>query len=276
MSEQVDNVNTGVGTEVNTGANTAPPVEAPPVDVVPEGRPTAKPNYAPNLLDQQPNEPTVPEEPLELTGLFNDALPEDLKGNVHIEGLFGIAKAQFPNLDLNRVLGRAWEEGDPNLIDSNYLREVAGEEYAQYYESYFQDLVESYTETKVAELNEWANKVFESVGGRENWDKITYVFNNTAPDNVVGVVKGLLDSNNPAERDAGIEMVKNFARMGGVMPQTGGKSVNGDPASSIAGAISALEYQQEIGKLSREGRLTEEGALEALRQRRLAGMRAGL
>ncbi|MGL5261028.1 MAG: hypothetical protein ACRC9P_01445 [Bacteroides sp.] len=220
----------------------------------------------------------VQEEP-QLTGVFNDTLPEELKGNVHLEGLFNIAKAQFPNLDLNRTLSRAWESGDPDLIDVNYLREVAGDEFGKYYGEYFSDLINSYTESRVQELDQWANSVFEKVGGKPKWERITSTFNTNASPTVVETVKEFLDSVDPRQRDVGVEMILNFVQPYGILAKQGAKAGElggATPATATGSALSSKEYMAEVAKLSNSGRLTESGALEELRARRAAGVQAGL
>ena len=228
----------------------------------------------------EPKDTVEPKDPAEVvapTGLFNTELPTELQGNVAIEGLFALARANHPELDLNRVVGRAWESGDPSHLDVAYLAEVVGEEHAKYYSEYFGGLVSSYVESTHEQLNAWARDIYDKYGGNEGWGRIVDTFKGNATPELVNHVVSLLDSPDEATRNIGVDMITNFVSPYGVIPQRGREVAPGTGAVPAQGAsaLSAAQYKEEIAALYRSGQFTPQAVAE-LDNRRAMGARLGL
>lgn len=269
--EAVETGSASVGLEQGNPQQSVQPTSQPTPPVLDTG---ALASELAGLLNPK-TEPTEPEV-AKPTGLFNDSLPEGLQGNVALEGLFEVAKMVSPNLDLNRVMGRAWESGNPELLDVGYLREVMGDK-AQYFETYFSGVVNEYQESQAQALDEWAKGVAEEFGGKEVLDRAIHAFNTNADPVVHQHVKALLDSRNPQERDAGVKLIQNFVQPMGIIPKTGrkvGGTAGAIPTSNQVG-LGSKEFQEEVGKLTREGSLTPD-AMNELVQRRAMGKSMGL
>lgn len=263
MSEE--NSNLEVNNTVAPTEGITPPTPAP----VPTPTPTPPTEVAPSPEVLEPKPSYVP--------TFNEELPDGLKGNTALEGVFRIAKAQFPDMDLNRVMGRAWETGDPQLVDYNYLAEVAGEDFAKYYGEYFSGIIESHVAETSQELESWATGVFDSVGGKQNWDRIAGAFNSNFPQ-MGDHVRALLNDSDAGNRDLGVQIILNMVRPLGITPKSGGKAGaldNITPANVGGTALNSQQFMEEVAKLSNSGSL-DPNKLNELRQRRMAGVRAGL
>lgn len=211
-----------------------------------------------------------------LTGMFNENLPDELAGNTAIEGLFAIARTQYPDLDFNKVMGKAWETLDPEAVDVAYLGEIVGAKNAQYYQHYFKDVIGGYANEFTSGLEEWAKGVKEQFGGEANWERVVGTFNANADQGVVAHVKGLLDSPDKAQRDVGISMIRTFVTPYGVIPKQGRPlaDTNTVPGQG-AGGLSAEQFMTKVAELQRTGNYNESAVAE-LREARKLGAQMGL
>lgn len=71
---------------------------------------------------------TTPDEPTSErpTGGVNDLTADDV-ADPNAKRLIALLDTHYPNLDRERIIGRALEYGDPDLIDANYLRDQVGD-----------------------------------------------------------------------------------------------------------------------------------------------------
>lgn len=267
--------NAGLEPTVNTGQGV--PNTPPQVDPI-QSQPTVAPLSAEDVAKEvqrlmQPQE--TPVEDVPLTGLFNDTLPEELKGNTAVEGLFTIARSQYPNLDFNKVMGKAWESLDPSQVDVAYLGEIVGHQNAQYYKQYFTSIVDDYATNFTEGLETWAKGVKEQFGGDAGWERVVGTFNSNADQGVVAHVKALLDSPNAQERDIGVSMIRNFVTPYGVIPTQGRTTGGGAVPSSNGGGLTSEQFSSKVAELHIQGKYSEQ-AVQELRQARLLGVQQGL
>lgn len=209
------------------------------------------------------------------TGLFNDSFPEELAGDTALTGLFGLARDIYPDLDFNKVMGKAWEGLDSESVDVAYLAEVIGADKAREYAGFFKGIVDSYAQNFTQGLEDWATGVKESFGGDGNWQRVVDTFNTNASQDVVGYVKGLLESSNEKERNIGVDMIRNFVTPYGVIPKQGRNlGTNAVPGQGSRG-LSAAEFTAKVAELSKSGKTTE-AAMQELREARMLGAKLGL
>lgn len=212
---------------------------------------------------QKEASPTRPE------GGLNDITADEL-GDPEVARFVRLLDTHYPNIDRERVLGRAIEFGDPSYIDTGYLRDVAGD-HADILEGYFTDVVERYgnaVETTVKEI-------YEAAGGEQQWGAIRDTFTRHAPESVKSIVRQLIDSKDPAEVKQGLEFIFDYSAKVGLV-DTPAKRVG---TSGNAGAgLSAEQFRAEVRKLGGRNRDPRgyDKAVEALKQRRTLGIEIGL
>lgn len=213
-------------------------------------------------------DPGTPERP---TGGLNDIQASDLE-NPDVARFVRLLDAHYPNLDRERVLGRAIEFGDATYIDEAYLRDTVGE-HADILLGYFEDIVEEYSEG----VEGLVSDIHERAGGKERWDSITRAFKQDASPNIQSLVKRLIDSNSTADVQQGLDFIfeyvdtKKLVTKPAKRPATGGGAGGGD-------ALSAEDFAAAIRELG--GRHANpqqyDRAVVQLRQRRAAGIELGL
>lgn len=174
-------------------------------------------------------------------------------------------------IDLDRVMQRALQHGDPSLIDFAYLREAAGEQAPQ-----LQALAQNIVRAVQAKADEVERGVYAEVGGEEIWHASVAAFNKSAPHELRVTVKQMLDSQNEQFIKAGAKIVAQFGQQSGAVPQPANLM-----GSTSAGAsfnqhgLSKADFQAELRKLNQNAPNYEQQR-EALFVRRAAGKRAGL
>lgn len=251
-----------------------PQVTPPTVDPI-QVQPTLVPPPTPIPTPTPPPVEETPEVP-EFTGLFNEGLPEELEGDVAIEGLFKFARELYPNLDFNRAMGSAWESLDPSKVDLAYIGSIVGADNAKYVASYFTDIVSGYSQNFNAGLEEWARGVKEQFGGEGNWQRVTETFKTHADEATAQYVIGLLDSAKESERNIGVNIIKNFVTPYGVIPKQGRPVSNTTaiPGQGTQG-LSAQQFQAKVAELQRAGKYSPDAVAE-LREARMLGAKMGL
>ena len=218
----------------------------------------------------------VEEEKVVPTGLFNDTFPEELAGDTALTGLFSLARDIYPDLDFNKVMGKAWESLDPEAVDIAYLAEVIGADKAREYSNFFKGIVGGYAQNHTESLETWATNVKEQFGGEGNWQRVVDTFNTNAETEIIEYVKGLLDSPSEEERNIGVGMIRNFVTPFGVIPKQGRpvSNTNAIPGQGAKG-LSAAEFTAKVAELSKSGKPSD-AALQELREARMLGAKLGL
>lgn len=205
------------------------------------------------------------------SGGLNDISPDDI-GDPNAARFVRLLDAHYPNIDRERVLGRALEFGDPDLIDINYLKDVVGDQYDLVL-PFFEDIVEQQSQGFDAVVNE----IHEFVGGKAQWEGIANAFATNAPASVRNVVKQLVDSNKLEDVKQGIEFIVDFAQRNGLAAKqpkrldSYGQSTGGD-------TLTAEQFRAALRELG--GRNSDpkryDTQVEILRKQRAAGIELGL
>lgn len=174
--------------------------------------------------------------------------------------------------DMVRALGKAVEYGgDPNLIDTAYIKERFGEHAA-----YAEMLAKAYLEDQVGAAQKAVNSAYEMAGSKANWDSAAQVFAAKAPEHLRKAARALADS---GDISGSAKLVLETCQSMGMIAQVNPK-LQGNPGT--AGALTAEAFSQEYSKLRKEvGNRSMEsqafnGRYQELLARRAAGKRAGI
>lgn len=205
------------------------------------------------------------------SGGLNDIAPDDID-DPNTARFVRLLDAHYPNIDRERVLGRALEYGDPDLIDINYLKEVVGDQY-DIVLPFFEDIVEQQSQGFEAVVNE----IHEFVGGKAQWEGIANAFATNAPASVRNVVKQLVDSNKLEDVKQGIEFIVDFAQRNGLAAKQP-QRVNSYGQSTGGDTLTAEQFRAALRELG--GRNSDpkryDTQVEILRKQRAAGIELGL
>ena len=102
-------------------------------------------------------------------------------GNPAIDAGIAMLKqvSKLNDADMVRAIGKAVEYNDPNLIDSAFIKERFGE-HAQYAEL----LAKAYLDDQIGQAQRAVTAAYDLVGGKENWETASQLFNAKAPEHV--------------------------------------------------------------------------------------------
>ena len=203
----------------------------------------------------------------------NDHSPVDAgsTGDIVLDSMVSSVQLAYPKLDIDRAVGKAIETGDARFIDEAYLREKTGDKFSQVLKI-AQAAVERVTERSTS----IQNSVFDTVGGKANWDTAVAGFNKEAPQALREAVATMLDSTKAEYIKAAAEMVREFAASRGMLKTT--TAPGGRPTFSSApggNGLSKEAFRAELAKIDLRARDYPQ-KLEELRQQRAVGARLGL
>jgi len=220
---------------------------------------------------EQPANDTQVAESERPTGGLNDYKAEDID-DPEVSRFVSLLDMHYPEIDRERVLGRAFEFGDPELIDKAYLRDMVGE-HADVLAGYFEDVVNRYSNA----VEQTVNNIYERAGGKQRWDQMSQAFTRNAPDAIKNIVRKLIDSSNPEEVHQGLDFIFDYSTQSGYVDSPAQRP--GTTASAGGGdALSAEQFSKavrEIGGRNRNPKVYDT-KVEQLRRRRALGIELGL
>lgn len=238
-----------------------PPV-APVVPVVP--KPPVPPT-PPAPANPAPKEEAVPDNtPAAPSNTGNTALDAAIDVMVRATGA--------TQADLDRATDKAFQYGDPNLVDEHFLREKFGA-YAEQAIALAKAAVDQ-AKSNVAALKQTVHDV---AGGEANWNNAVALFNQNAPDHMKSAVKHLIDTGKVSE---GAKLLMDSVVQAGLLPSQSNE-FNGSTVTTAHGALSAEQFKAELATLRKEAgnRSFESGPFadkyNQLIQRRAQGRRLG-
>lgn len=249
--------------DLNLKPSQAPANPAAPAASVPTPAPAAQPvtqDALKQLIEslQKPAQGAVPQS-FAPTG-------DDL-----LDGMVESVVIAFPNLHIDRAVGRAISEGDARFIDEAYIREIAGDR---------AEKVLKVARAAIGHINAEAaavsNAVNAAAGGQEKWAAAVAAFNQNAAPELRKAVAGMAD--NPKTAVAAAQVVLQFASANGFSSAT---NLSGNPSFSAPGqssGLSSAEFKAEMQKLNQSaGRTADYQEKRAdLYNRRVLGKQAGL
>lgn len=181
-------------------------------------------------------------------------------------------KTGLNSADAEKILSRAFEEGDASLIDVAYIKERFGED-----AGYIEQLAKAYIQHTQTQVNQVIKEVYEVAGGEENWNLYNQTFQQHADEDLKDTVATLSDAGKFAKA---ARMIVKFAQESGMVPVHGQHIQGGGAVAN--GALSAKGFSEELAKLRQtyRGKSLESGTAAAqyqtLLNRRNAGRMQGI
>lgn len=205
-----------------------------------------------------------------LQGSLNDFDVSSIDDPI-IKSMATVMQVTNKDLDLDRVLGNALANGDPKLIDFKYLAEKGGANAAQ-----LAEIAKGIVQAVNAKSDSIMKDVYSTVGGEAQWDSSVEAFNKSAPQALRATVSRMLDSTDVTHIKYGAQIIAEYGRASGHIPQQGAPLLNGGAGSSVVGqGLSKTNFIAELGKLNPNSQGYEEARAE-LFTRRSVGKRNGL
>ena len=164
-------------------------------------------------------------------------------GNPAIDAGIAMLKqvTKLNDSDMVRAIGKAVEYNDPNLIDSAFIKERFGEHAA-----YAELLAKAYLDDQVGQAQRAVTAAYDLVGGKQNWDTASQLFNAKASEHVRAAARALANSGDVA--GAAKLVVETVQGLGLISKEAG--IIKG--GSALDGALSAAEFSKEYQALRKE------------------------
>lgn len=176
-------------------------------------------------------------------------------------------KTGLNSADADKILSRAFSEGDPSLIDTAYIKERFGED-----AGYIEQLAKAYIAHTQTQVSGVVKGVYELAGGEEQWNLSNQVFQQHADEDLKEIVAALSEA---GKFDKAAKQVVKFARESGLIPVNGEHIKGGGAVAN--GALTQKAFGEELTKLRKEfkGKSFESGAALARYQSLLSRRSAG-
>lgn len=180
-----------------------------------------------------------------------------------LKSMATVMKTVGKDLDLDRVLGKAIDTGNAEFIDVAYLREKAGANADELI-----TIAQGIVQGVVAEAQKVQQSVYDTAGGVDQWNACAGAFNTKAPEALKTTVVTMLNSGDAKLVKAASELVVQFAKSQGFVPNANPLVQTGGASMPAAQALSKEEFQTELFKLDKNARdfPAKRGALFARRE----------
>lgn len=248
-----------------------PPAGNPPVVPVVAPQPTPAP-----VVPAPAPAPVVPADPKPAPVAVETAAPADT-GNAVLDAAINVmvTSTGATQADIDRLVGKAMEHGNADLVDEAFAREKFGDKA----ESIIK-LAQAAVQENQASMQRSVQQVYAVAGSKENWDNAVSVFNTNAPDYIREAAKMLLDS---GKLNEGAKLIMDTVQNAGLIPtQNPTIGSGGAVVPATSGALSAQAFATEMAALKKEAgnRSLESGPFadkyQRLIQRRTQGRQMGL
>lgn len=167
-----------------------------------------------------------------------------------IKSMATVMQTVGKDIDLDRAIGKAIEDGRADLIDVAYLREKGGANAADLI-----TIATSLVNAVAAKSAAVSSEVYSLAGGQAQWDAGVAVFNQAAPQELRLVVAQMLDSGKEQLVKAGAKMVVEFSKNSGHLPSVNPLLNTGVAAPAAAAqALDKVGFQTELRKLNPQDR----------------------
>lgn len=164
-------------------------------------------------------------------------------GNPAIDAGIAMLKqvSKLNDADMVRAIGKAVEYNDPNLIDSAFIKERFGE-HAQYAEL----LAKAYLDDQIGQAQRAVTAAYDLVGGKQNWETASQLFNAKAPEHVRAAARALANS---GDVTGAAKLVVETVQGLGLIAKEAGILKGG---AALDGALSAADFSKEYQALRKE------------------------
>ncbi len=154
-----------------------------------------------------------------------------------------------PDLDMDRVFAKALETGDPNFLDVAYIKEKAGDKAGELI-TIAQGIIDGVNREATGAQQD----VYNSAGGEAQWNACTASFNKAAPEGLRSIVATMLNSGDRKLIKGAADLVVQFAKGSGFVPNAQPLLESGAATVSAALALGKDEFQAELRKLDANAR----------------------
>lgn len=164
-------------------------------------------------------------------------------GNPAIDAGIAMLKqvSKLNDADMVRAIGKAVEYNDPNLVDSAFIKERFGE-HAQYAEL----LAKAYLDDQIGQAQRAVTAAYDLVGGKQNWETASQLFNAKAPEHVRAAARALANS---GDVTGAAKLVVETVQGLGLIAKEAGILKGG---TALDGALSAADFSKEYQALRKE------------------------
>ncbi len=164
-------------------------------------------------------------------------------GNPAIDAGIAMLKqvSKLNDADMVRAIGKAVEYNDPNLIDSAFIKERFGE-HAQYAEL----LAKAYLDDQIGQAQRAVTAAYDLVGGKQNWETASQLFNAKASEHVRAAARALANS---GDVTGAAKLVVETVQGLGLIAKEAGILKGG---TALDGALSAADFSKEYQALRKE------------------------
>lgn len=164
-------------------------------------------------------------------------------GNPAIDAGIAMLKqvTKLNDADMVRAIGKAVEYNDPNLIDSAFIKERFGEHAA-----YAELLAKAYLDDQIGQAQRAVTAAYDLVGGKQNWETASQLFNAKAPEHVRAAARALANS---GDVTGAAKLVVETVQGLGLISKEAGILKGG---AALDGALSAADFSKEYQALRKE------------------------
>lgn len=166
-----------------------------------------------------------------------------------IKSMATVMQTVGKGLDMDRVMGKAIENGRIDLIDAAYLREHGGANAEQ-----LLTIAQGIVQAVEAKGRQVTSEIHSLAGGEPVWNASLAAFNTKAPQEPRVVVAQMLDSNQDNLIKAGAKMIVEYGKSSGALPQINPLLQSGAAGMPAAQAIDKAAFQEELRKLDPQSR----------------------
>lgn len=234
------------GNTTEQAAPQTPSPSLPGTDEQPSGTSAEVQEYLKNAIEQAKNADKTPVDttPPEHTPVTLNDIDVDQIESPQIRELGKLLLTALPGANIDTVFGKAFEYGDPALVNEMYIKEKGGANAAQLIQ-----MAQQIVKTATAEIAASVDSVYRAAGGEAQWQAAVAAFNKNAPKHLKSVAVKLLDSPNRSEIQEGAKFVIEFARQGGFVAEAAERVDAQGGAGVGERGLSAEEYKEAIRNL---------------------------
>lgn len=174
-----------------------------------------------------------------------------------------VTAAGATDADIQRAVFKAIEYGDVGLIDEAFIQERFGDKAEQALK-----LARAVVQQTNERTTQTINTVYSMAGSKEQWEAAVDVFKNNATPGLSNAVKAMLDSGNMESTKEAAELILNFGRQSGAIPNVNSR-IKPSAGNVLSQGISAAELTAAINKLNPNSRTYNQDYQKLIDLRRL-------
>lgn len=175
-----------------------------------------------------------------------------------------ITSSNATQADIERATAKAIEYGDANLIDKAFLAERFGERASE-----AASIAEAVVEQAAAKREALVQSVYATAGGKEGWDKSLALYKEHAPQGLQKALQLMFDSGDSSTVNEAAKLVVEFANNSGLIVKGAGSRQVAGAGPQDAQGLTAVQFQQAVGKLNQSSRTYRDDYARLIEMRRI-------